>query len=206
MSECANLDMRDRLPDFVRGALSAASSVELEDHLATCAECRAELRLLRDARAVLRASPSADAPRIVAAIGRSSAIRRDATAAVGEARRRRTWSVATPSRRLWLAAASIVAVVGAALLASGRMRSPGVPDVAPVVVEGAQPRTPTIVGAEPIEPVTPPSAMHAELVMGGGVSDLADADLESLLQALDDVDTQMDVEPAVVMPVLEGDV
>jgi hypothetical protein len=42
--------------------------------------------------------------------------------------------------------------------------------------------------------------------MGGGVSDLADADLESLLQALDDVDTQLDVEPAVLLPVMEGDV
>jgi hypothetical protein len=42
--------------------------------------------------------------------------------------------------------------------------------------------------------------------MGGGVSDLADADLESLLDVLDDVDTELDVEPAVVLPVLEGDV
>ena len=206
MSECTNLEMRDLLPDFVRGALSAPSSTELEDHLATCAQCRAELRLLRDAHAMLSATPSVDAPRIVAAIKRSSGIRRDATVAVAAGRRRRTWNVATPSRRVWLAAASIVAVVGAAVLASAKMRTPASRAVAPVVVEVEQPRAPTAVGTEPTEPVSPRSATHAELVMGGGVSDLADADLESLLQALDDVDTQLDVEPAVVMPVLEGDV
>lgn len=205
MSECTKLEMRDLLPDVARGALIAASSVELEDHLATCAECRAELRLLRDARAVLSTTRSVDAPRIVAAIGRSSAIRRDATAAVGEVRRRRTWSVTTPSRRVWLAAASIAAVIGAAVLASGRMGAPGSPDLPPVLVEAEQPHVPTPSGAQPTGPVTERPTKH-ELVMGGGVSDLADADLESLLQALDDVDTQLDVEPAVVMPVLEGDV
>lgn len=204
MSECTNLDMRDLLPDLARGALSAPSSVEVEDHLASCAGCRAELRLLRDARALLSTTPSVDAPRIVAAIARSTAIRRDATAAVGETRRRRTWSVASPSRRVWLAAASIVAVVGAAVLASGRLRTPGSRDLAPVVAEAEHPRTPTSVRTEPAGRVRARPA-H-ELVMGGGVSDLADADLESLLQALDDVDTQLDVEPAVVMPVLEGDV
>lgn len=205
MSECTNLEMRDRLPDFVRGALSGPSSVELEEHLATCAECRAELRLVRDARAVLSATPSVDASAIVAAIDRSSGLRRSATAAVAESRRRRAWAAA-PSRRVWLAAASIVAVVGAAVLASGRLRPPASPDSEQLAVQVEDPRTPTAVGAEPTAPLTPRASAHAELVMGGGVSDLADADLESLLQALDDVDTQLDVEPAVVMPVLEGDV
>ena len=205
MSECTNLEMRELLPDFVRGALSGPSSVKLEDHLAACADCRGELRFLRDARAVLSPIPSVDVPRIVAAIGRSSATRRDATAAVAEARRRRTWRSAASSRRVWLAAASIVAVVGAAVLASDRMRAPGSPDLPPVVVEAEQPQAPTTPGREPTGQVTPRPTQH-ELVMGGGVSDLADADLESLLQALDDVDTQLDVEPAVVMPVLEGDV
>jgi anti-sigma factor RsiW len=206
MSECTNLEMRDQLPDFVRGALSAPSSVELEDHLATCAECRAELRLIRDARVVLSTTPSVDATHIVAAIARSTGLRRSATTAVAESRRRRAWTVVASSRRVWLAAASIVGVVGAAVLVSGKMRAPASRDLAPAVVQVEQPRTPTAVGTQPTAPVTSRPSAHAELVMGGGVSDLADADLESLLRALDDVDTQLDVEPAVVMPVLEGDV
>ena len=206
MSECTNLEMRDLLPDFARGAVTGASSVALEGHLETCAECRAELRLLRDARAVLTTTPSVDAPRIVAAIARSRTIRRDATAAVAETRRRQAWSVTTPSRRVWLAAASIVAVVAAAVLASSTIRTTTEPNLTPAVAQTEQPSPPTPVIAEPNRPVSPRPPTHAELVMGGGVSDLADADLESLLQALNDVDTQLDVEPAVVLPVLEGDV
>jgi hypothetical protein len=38
------------------------------------------------------------------------------------------------------------------------------------------------------------------------VSDLAEADLESLLRALDDLDAQLDVEPAPLLPLLEGEV
>ena len=206
MSECTNLEMRDLLPEFARGALSGASSVAVEAHLATCADCRAELCVLRDARAVLGRAPAIDAPRIVTAIARSSAVRREATTSVAQARRRRAWSVSAPSRRVWLAAASIAAVVGAAALARSNTRNPSTVDPVPIAAQTDQPNTPPVAATEPTRPMTPRPATQAELVMGGGVSDLADADLESLLQALDDVDTQLDVEPAVLLPVLEGDV
>jgi anti-sigma factor RsiW len=205
MSECTNLEMRDLLPDFARGALTGASSVAVEVHLATCADCRAELCVLRDARSVLDRAPAIDAPRIVAAIARSSAVRREATTSVAQARRRRAWSVSAPSRRVWLAAASIAAVVGAAALARSNMRNPTTADPSPIAVQTEQPSTTAVVVTAPTRPVSPRPATQAELVMGGGVSDLADADLESLLHALDDVDTQLDVEPAVLLPVLEGD-
>jgi hypothetical protein len=42
--------------------------------------------------------------------------------------------------------------------------------------------------------------------VGGGLSDLADADLESLLRALDGLDAQLDVEPAPLLPLVEGEV
>ena len=205
MSECTNLEMRDLLPDFARGAITGASSVAVEVHLATCADCRAELCVLRDAQAVLGRAPAIDAPRIAAGIARSTAVRREATMSVAQARRRRAWSVTAPSRRAWLAAASIAAVVGAAVLARSSTRNPTAVDPAPIAVQTEQPSTTAVVVREPSRLVTPRPA-QAELVMGGGVSDLADADLESLLRALDDVDTQFDVEPAVLLPVLEGDV
>jgi hypothetical protein len=55
----------------------------------------------------------------------------------------------------------------------------------------------------------PPSTRHqenAELVVGGGVADLADADLEALLAMLDGLDAQIDVEPAALPVLLEGEV
>ena len=206
MNECTNLEMSDLLPDLARGALAGPALAALEDHLATCATCRAELELVRTAHAVLGATPSVDTARIVAAVGRSSTIRRDATAAVAQARRRRTWSIAAPSKRVWLAAASIVAAVGVSVVASNVTRNPGDPAPPPAVAQVQQPTTPAPATPEPTQPATPRPAGRAELVMAGGVSDLADADLESLLQVLDDGGTEIDVEPAVLLPVLEGDV
>ena len=208
MSECTNLEMRDLLPDLARGALTGPSLVAVEQHLASCASCRAELALVRSAQGVLGAIPSVDASRIAAAVVRSGAVRRNATAAVAQSRRRRAWSAAASSRRVWLAAASVVAIAGAAVLATSIARNPGSPDLPPVVIEFEGPNAPapnTPEPGEPVRSVTRPPARE-ELVMGGGVSDLADADLESLLRALDGLDAQLDVEPATLLPVLEGDV
>jgi hypothetical protein len=205
MSECTNLEMRDLLPDYARGLLTGATAVLIEDHLMTCAECRAELRLVRSASAVLGAAPRVDTVRIVDAVARSQAIRRSATASVAEARRRRAWSVGAPSRRVWLAAASIAAIVTAAVIATPDRPTSG-PEPAPTVAQSTAPVQPAPESSPAVSPGSRRSAPRIELVMGGGVSDLADADLESLLQALDDVDTELDVEPAVLLPVMEGDV
>jgi anti-sigma factor RsiW len=208
MSDCTNLEVRDLLPDLARGALTGSSLVAVEQHVAGCASCRAELALVRNARAVLGATPAVDTSRIAAAVARSTGIRREATKAVGRTRRRRAWSLTAPSRRVWLAAASIVAVAGAAVLAMSVARGPGAPDVAPVVARVETPSVPAPVTRDRGEPVrsATPATSRAEIVMGGTVSDLADADLESLLRELDGLDAQLDVEPAAVLPLLEGDV
>jgi anti-sigma factor RsiW len=197
MSDCTNLEMRDLLPDLARGALTGPSLVAVERHLATCGACRAELALVRNAQAVLGATPPVDASRIAAAVFRSAA-----------RRRHRTWGISTPPRRVWLAAASVVAIVGAALLARNLAREPGSPVVSPVVVQVEEPVAPTAGTPAPSEPVrsTPQPPVRPELVVGGGISDLADADLESLLRVLDGLDAQLDVEPARLLPLLEGEV
>ena len=206
MNECTNLEMRDLLPDLARGALTGAPLARVESHLATCAACRAELALVRNARAVLGATPPVDTARIVAAVARSISTRRDATAAVAQSRQRRATRLAVPAKRVWLAAASIAAVIGLSVVASMATRDPAAPQLPPVVARTEQPVAPTPVTPEPTRPVTPRPAGRVELVMGGGVSDLADAELESLLQVIDNVGTELDVEPAVLLPVLEGDV
>src|SRR5688500_10997120 len=198
MSDCTNLEMRDLLPDLARGALSGSSLVAIEAHVATCSACRDELALVRKALGVLSAAPPVDTARIVAAVARSTAVRRDAAAAVAQTRRRRASTFAAPGRRVWLAAASVVAIVSAAVLASNGDRTPGSSDLPPVVVHISEPSSPTSVGPEQTQSITGQPAARAELVMGGGVSDLADADLESLLEVLDDVNAELDVEPTVL--------
>ena len=206
MNECTNLEMRDALPDLARGTLSGSQLVRVETHLATCPACRAELALVRNAQAVLGATPSVDTRRIAAAVVRSSGIRREATAAVAQSRQRRASRLAVPSKRVWLAAASIAAVIGLSVIASNVTRDPAAPQISPAVAQTEQPVAPTAITPQPNRSVTARPAGRVELVMGGGVSDLADAELESLLQVIDNVGTELDVEPAVLLPVLEGDV
>src|SRR5687767_15207737 len=135
MNECTNLEMRDALPDLARGTLSGSDLVRVETHLATCAACRAELALVRNAQAVLSAAPPVDTARIAAAVVRSSSIRREATAAVAQTRQRRASRLGVPSRRVWLAAASIAAVIGLSVIASNVTRDPSAPRLSPEVAQ-----------------------------------------------------------------------
>ena len=189
MSECTNLEMRDLLPDLARGALAGPELAAVDQHLASCAACRDELALVRSARAVLSAAaPPVDVSRIATALVQSRVVRRHST------------------RRVWLAAASVVAILGAALLATSVVREPVAPHLPPVVVEGPTRATPTPRG--PTDPVrsTTPQVPGPELVVGGGLSELADADIESLLRIVDGLDAHLDVEPAALLPLLEGEV
>ena len=69
MNDCPNAEIRDLLCDVVHGTLADGERRRVEAHVAACADCAAELALLRRARTVLgRATPSVDTGRIVAAI------------------------------------------------------------------------------------------------------------------------------------------
>lgn len=201
MSECQNLDVRDLLPALARGELEGSQLVAVEAHLATCATCRAELAVITEARTVMHVTPSVDTARIAEAVVRAARVRRDATADVVRARRRSR--IAPPSRRVWLAAASVVAVAGAALLATIADREPTVTGVTAPVAQVDQPAPTTPIATPPVDPGRP---ARGEIVMGGGVSDLADADLEALLSELEGLDAELEIEPAALGPLLEGDV
>ena len=188
MTDCTNLEMRDLLPDYARGALTGAPVMAVEQHLASCGSCRAELAVVRSALAALGDVPRVDTARIVAAVGQSRRTRQRVT------------------RRVWLAAASIVAIAGAAVLARSVARDPGSPDLPPVIVAVTDSPAATPVTPTPSGPVRTAAHPTTELVVGGGVADLADADLESLLGMLDDLDAQIDVEPSAVPVLLEGEV
>jgi anti-sigma factor RsiW len=67
MSDCPNVVMREHLPDLVNDRLAADARAKVEAHVASCAECRAELDLLRQVRAAAP-SPRIDTARIAARI------------------------------------------------------------------------------------------------------------------------------------------
>jgi anti-sigma factor RsiW len=108
MNDCPNADMRDQLCDVVHRTLSDADCQRVEAHIAACADCTAEIALLRRAQAVLaRQAPSVDTAAIVSALPRRRAPR----------------PMAFPA---WRVAASIAVIaVGAASISIARMDSAG---------------------------------------------------------------------------------
>ena len=47
MSDCANIEMRELLPDLAAGTLDAHAHARVEAHLVGCADCASELETLR---------------------------------------------------------------------------------------------------------------------------------------------------------------
>lgn len=69
MNDCSNVRIREALPDLLHGRLDEITRRRVVSHLETCADCRAELDVLRDVRAVLLAgAPRIDDQRILRAI------------------------------------------------------------------------------------------------------------------------------------------
>ena len=73
MSDCPNVEIRELLPDYLSGSLSASRRVEVESHVATCSDCADELALLRLVREAYTATtPAVNVGAIVAALPRKA--------------------------------------------------------------------------------------------------------------------------------------
>ena len=204
MFDCANVEMRERLPELVAGTLDATTRARVEEHVAACPECASELETLRLVRAAFARAPKIDASRVVASLPRPRAV------------------VAAPQRNAkvirWLdwriaAALTTITVGGLSLAVSQRMR-----DVTAVLPsDSAQVQSPLATDPNagggglplPNKPVprdrqTPPTGTRSrapepasaavtspakpQLSVGGGMGDLDDASLQSLLGALEEID------------------
>jgi len=215
MFDCANVEMRELLPDLLAGRLGAAARARVEHHVASCAECASELETLRLVRSAYAASPAVDVGRIVAALPNPPGDR-----AVGRERARSRhwfdWRVA--------AALTTMTVGGLSLVVSQRLSTrsnAGRPDSVAVAKQlppstsespapGLQPSRPND-GGTSVAPRSGPGDARpkAQLSFGGGVSDLDDASIQQLLGALDEID-RAPVAPSVepdrspVLPVIRG--
>ena len=71
MTDCPNVEIRELLPDYLSGTLSAHRRSEVEAHLAGCEDCADELELLRLVReAYTEAAPAVNVNAIVSALPR----------------------------------------------------------------------------------------------------------------------------------------
>lgn len=199
MTECPNGEMRDRLPDLLHDRLSGAERVAVEAHVASCAECRAELALLGRLRASMRRAPAVDVGAVVGALPAYRAPARRGT--VGG----------------WRAAAAIAALTvgGGTLLVArqqaGRSAAPVVVSRQPSVVERPAPVTEVAPAQRPAAAQGAPgaqrvaqSASRHELAVGGAVTDLSDRELAAVLDDLESLDAlpsaSVDVESPSLAP------
>lgn len=203
MRDCPDGAIRDLLPDFVHKTLPAAERVRVDRHLAVCADCTAEVGLIRSARAAFVAiSPAVDVARIVASLPGAPAQSRRVGAWPAP------WRIAAAFALVALGALSVAALRGMFGGASEGAKT-AVPGV--IATRGAGPdSSPTA----PQLPLTPRgrevAATHREdgVSFGGGLSDLTDDQLKTLLREIDALPATPSTEPEVhttaILPLHEG--
>jgi anti-sigma factor RsiW len=204
MRDCPDGTIRDLLPDFVHETLSAAEHARMERHLAACVDCTAEVELIRSARAALAAlTPAVDVSRIVASLPATP------TASLQRSARLPGWRMAAAVGLVALGGLSVVllrgifvrAPGGATVTAAGVVATPGaVPDSGPVM------RQPPAAARGREVAVT----RHEEGVsFGGGMSDLTDDQLKTLLREIDALPATPNTEPEVhttaIAPFYDGE-
>lgn len=200
MNNCVNVEVRDALPDFVNHRLSELDAVTMREHIESCADCQAEVAILREVRASARLAPAMDVNRIASALPAYRAPMPDVSR-VG-------------SRRLWaiVATAAIVAVGGWGVTRQSVSddSSPSVAVVAPSTTSipaastSSELPAPVIPSGSAAKPVEKPAEVQvASLSLVGATDDLSDADLETLVSALDGIDAMPSAEPGSVTTTVE---
>lgn len=184
MRDCEDGEMRDLLPLFARGKLPPADRARVDAHVAHCEACAAELEVLR-AVSLAFSVPALDAARIANAL---------------PVRRRASGGVPFRRQSLWRIAASLTLMItGVATVMVVRQRAASNPAAATAPRDTGGPASPG--GAVPAASVASsgaqPAAGAAEGGLGFGVSlsDLTDAQLETLLGSLDRIEANVPPDP-----------
>ncbi|MDQ3516582.1 MAG: zf-HC2 domain-containing protein [Gemmatimonadota bacterium] len=190
MNDCVNGDIRDVLPELVSGTLPAGDLARVQDHIRACADCAAEVELLRTARAAMRLAPTMNTTRIAAGVQASTAQRL-------AARR-------IPARVARMASVSLIVVLGAIGLWASRDTSSDTSsdtprEASPVAGQpsaggaGISTAAPGVAGAvEEPRPARGP----AQLALGGDMSQLDDDELLALMDELSGLEAIPGEEPA----------
>ncbi|HEY0242563.1 MAG TPA: zf-HC2 domain-containing protein [Gemmatimonadaceae bacterium] len=202
-----NVEVRDALPDLLNGRLSALDTATMKAHVESCADCRAELALLREARSNSAIAPSIDVARIAAALPAYGG----AEVTIPAVRER------TAISRMWKFAAAIVLVATGGWLALERRgtatsEAPQVATAPQAAPESSPVREPSPSVVATPSPETTPSRSAADpnrevqvasLSLVGSTADISDADLEHLVAQLDAIDSMPAHEPSPVTITVE---
>lgn len=194
MRDCPDGAMRDLLPIHAAGRLDAGERAAVDAHLAACADCRAELDVLR---AVGRAYavPTPDVAAIVAAITQRGAARPPQPAAV-------------PFHRqpLWRLAASVTVIIAAtATYVAVRGDGSGPQAVADSVAQLAAGGMVQGPDTDVAVPVAGDPVAGTAIRLGVSLSDLSDAQVEALLASMGGMEGNVLADPEVMAkPIVSG--
>jgi anti-sigma factor RsiW len=188
--DCINTEARDALPDLLHGRLNALDTATMNAHVESCAECRAELALLREARATAQLAPSMDYAHIAASI---PAYRSAAISAPGRG------FVRTNLRSIGLVAAGALIAFTGWSVSRSTLDDGSAPTVAVAPAPTAAPATPVAPSTQTVaksgNEATKEVTQVASLSLLGSTQDLSDADLEQLTSDLDQLDALPSAEP-----------
>jgi anti-sigma factor RsiW len=138
MNKCTESAIQEMLPDLLHGRLAADVRRRVEAHLATCEECREDLKVLRTVQSAAVFAPMIDVDRVVRRIPPYRTI----VPAVERPAR--------PPRVSWLVAATLVAIVGVGSLVVMRPdEQPG--STAVVTAQPSAARTPSLALATDVD-------------------------------------------------------
>jgi hypothetical protein len=217
MTDCLSTEMRDALPDLIHRNLGAARMSEVEAHVASCAECAAELELLRAVLASAPAAPPIDVKRIVTALpvaakkgfllhrGNGESL---SAPSVSLERSGSAWS--RPALRV-AAAIAVVAAGGLSLLVGREVLNPeaqvghGAGSVAatsaPVPdADSATGIAPAVTRVAESSPVDVPAVGASSGLLLSEVQQLSDEHLVALLSEMDSIDAVPAAEPEIIAP------
>jgi hypothetical protein len=199
MNDCPDGEMRDLLPGYVHGTLPAAQRAVVAAHLSSCEDCSAEVELI-GAAARSFAAPVIDTGTILKALPatpRGSMSRSVRRPFAGSVRR-----VAAAIGIVAIGAFSVITLRGRFTAAADRAAPRSLAPKAgpgPTLVASAPARSAAPVPREsPTHPRASraaPMATRAVISFGGGLSDLTDDQLDTLLGELDGIDALPSAEP-----------
>ena len=195
MFDCANVEMRELLPELVAGSLDASARARVDAHVIACSECASELETLRLVRGAF-AAPAVDTRGIVAALPKPLT-GPAAITSVAPMKRWVDWRLAAALTMITVGGLSVAIVQRRGTDATGVPIDPVA--VAPAIPSGGRAvdsagavaggGTRSDTGSEPAARRSMrPASPRAQLSFNGGVGELDDASIQALLGALDEID------------------
>jgi hypothetical protein len=195
MHDCPDGEMRDLLPGYVHGTLSAAERAAVSAHIQECADCAAEAELIQFASVAFPAPSKIDTRKIVSMLPAAPRRARRGMPMSG------AWRFAAAIGAFAFGALSVAALRGAFSKAPQERQvasAPAQAQRAPATAPAARQPAGATVTPAPLAsrgPVAAPKPTAASISFGGGLGDLTDEQLDMLLGELDTLDALPSAEP-----------